>query len=143
MRTGSRTWGSRGWIRGLVVTALVAGVVVGVSLGTTSAQAAHSAAALVTTPRAKVSIVGFSFSPATLTVKKGTKVTWRNNDSASHTVTSTAGAGVGATVTGLFDSGTLSPGSSFSRRFTRRGTFYYECTIHASMPSMHAKVVVK
>ena len=48
-----------------------------------------------------------------------------------------------ATVTGLFASPTLSPGASFSYTFKKKGTFFYECTIHASMASMHGKVVVK
>src|SRR5690242_19027064 len=34
-----------------------------------------------------VEIKDMAFSPATITVKKGTKVTWTNKDSISHTVT--------------------------------------------------------
>ena len=48
-----------------------------------------------------------------------------------------------ATRTGLFDSGTLNPGQTFSFTFAKPGTYFYECTIHFAMPSMHAKVVVK
>src|SRR6476620_10611355 len=44
----------------------------------------------------------------------GTNVTWINNDTVSHTTTST---------TGIWDSGTLAPGESFSRVFNEAGNF--------------------
>ena len=90
-----------------------------------------------------VTIQNFAFAPQTLTVKAGTKVTWTNNDSAPHTVTSTDGPSSGAATTALFDSGQMASGESFSFTFTKAGTYYYECTIHATMASMHAKVVVQ
>lgn len=73
---------------------------------------------------AAVEIMDFTFSPETLTVAIGTTVTWTNHDSAIHTVTS---------LTGVFDSGTLSNGGSFSFTFTQVGTFEYHCSIHTSM----------
>lgn len=78
-----------------------------------------------------VSISNFSFSPATLNVTAGTKVTWTNNDSVTHTVTSD---------TGSFDSGNLSSGSSFSQTFSAAGTFPYHCGIHTYMK---ATIIVK
>ena len=79
-----------------------------------------------------VSIENFSFVPAQITVRAGTKVTWVNNDSASHTVTANNGA---------FDSGTLQQGEKFSRTFTKAGKkFAYHCEIH---PQMQGKVTVK
>jgi plastocyanin len=71
-----------------------------------------------------VTIMNFAFSPATLTVKTGTKVTWMNNDTVTHTVTADQAA---------FDSGDLSPGNSFSFTFTKTGTFSYHCNIHHNM----------
>ncbi len=71
-----------------------------------------------------VTIMNFAFSPATLTVKTGTKVTWTNNDTVTHTVTADQGA---------FDSGNISPGSTFSFTFTKAGTYSYHCNIHHSM----------
>ena len=90
-----------------------------------------------------VAIQNFTFAPQTLTVKAGTKVTWTNNDSTPHTVTSTDGPSTSASPNGLFDSGQLVSGASFSFTFAKAGTYYYECTIHASMASMHATIVVK
>jgi plastocyanin len=90
-----------------------------------------------------IAIQDFAFSPQTLTVKVGTKVTWTNNDSATHDVASTDGPGTAAATTSLFNSGPLGSGQSFSFTFAKAGTYTYECTIHAAMASMHATVIVK
>jgi plastocyanin len=100
-------------------------------------------AAVPATGATTVAIQNFTFAPQTLTVKAGTKVTWKNDDSTPHTVTSTDGGSTSASTTGLFDSGQLAQGGSFSFTFTKAGTYHYECTIHASMASMHATIVVK
>lgn len=71
-----------------------------------------------------VSIVNFSFNPGTLTVKAGTNVTWTNNGGSTHTVTA---------IDSSFDSGNVSPGSTFQHTFATAGTFAYHCTIHSSM----------
>lgn len=73
---------------------------------------------------AAVEIKDFAFSLTTLTVAIGTTVTWTNQDSVNHTVTS---------LTGVFESGTLSKSGSFSFTFTQAGTFEYQCAIHTSM----------
>lgn len=57
-------------------------------------------------PASTVAIKSYSFQPSTLTVSPGTTITWKNQDSVPHTVTSDS--------QGLFDSGTLAPGKSFS-----------------------------
>ena len=81
--------------------------------------------------KAAVTIAGFAFSPQTLTVAKGTSITWTNNDSTTHTVTSDSG---------IWDSGDLAPGKTFSYTFNQTGTFPYYCKIH---PSMTAKVTAQ
>jgi plastocyanin len=78
-----------------------------------------------------VNIVNFTFTPGTLTVKAGTMVTWTNNDTTTHRPTSD---------TGVFDSGDLAPGATFSFTFNNRGTFSYHCSIH---PYMTGKVIVQ
>lgn len=75
-----------------------------------------------------VSIKNFSFNPSSLTVKTGTKVTWVNNDTVPHTVTSDLGV--------LLKSPTLSPGQSFSFMFANAGSFGYHCSIHPMMKGM-------
>jgi plastocyanin len=79
-----------------------------------------------------VAIKGFAFAPAALTVKTGTRVTWTNQDSDAHTVTS-AGSG------GPLSSKALDNGDTFSFTFTKAGTYRYLCTIH---PFMTATVTV-
>lgn len=72
-----------------------------------------------------VNIANFAFNPSTLTIKKGTKVTWTNNDSVSHTVTSDSG--------NLLNSPILAPGQTYSATFTSVGTTAYHCAIHTGM----------
>ena len=71
-----------------------------------------------------INIANFSFSPQNVSIKTGTKVTWTNNDSVPHTVTSD---------TGLFDSKNLSSGQSFSYTFNTPGSINYHCNIHTMM----------
>jgi plastocyanin len=78
-----------------------------------------------------VSIANMSYSPASLTLKKGTKVTWTNNDDVAHTVTADTG--------NAFDSGNMDKGKTFSFTFNTAGTFAYHCTYH---PNMHGTVTV-
>jgi len=85
-------------------------------------------------PANAIKINNFAFSPATLTVKAGTTVTWTNADSAPHTVVSDAGAPA------QFTSQALATGSSFPFTFTQAGTYTYHCSIH---PSMKGTVIVE
>lgn len=78
-----------------------------------------------------VTISDFAFSPASITVKKGTTVTWTNQDSVAHTVTSDSG--------NMLDSPLFSEGETFSFTFNQTGTFTYHCTPH---PQMKGTVVV-
>ena len=80
-----------------------------------------------------VEIRNFAFSPQNISIASNTTVTWRNNDSVAHTVTSLTGAPVG------FDSGTLNPGQSFTYTFTVPGIYPYYCMIHTFM---HGNVTV-
>ncbi len=78
------------------------------------------------TAASSVVINNFAFSPAAITVKAGTKVTWKNNDSTTHTVTENDSQAGPA-------SGNLAPGSSYSFTYTTAGTFKYHCSIHPDM----------
>jgi plastocyanin len=73
-----------------------------------------------------VTIKDFAFSPASITVKKGTTVTWTNSDTTTHTVTESDGQ------TGP-DSGSLPSGKTYSFTFNTTGTFKYKCTLHPNM----------
>ncbi|MEU8974620.1 plastocyanin/azurin family copper-binding protein [Streptomyces monashensis] len=79
-----------------------------------------------------VAIKNFTFSPNTLKVKVGMTVTWTNQDTDAHTVTSAAPGGP-------LHSPALAPHATYSYRFTEPGTYAYLCTIH---PFMTATVEV-
>lgn len=93
-----------------------------------------------------VRITEFAYAPAVLRVKKGTTVTWVNDDAAPHTVT--AGLPGADPETRAFDSseeaaGTplmLEQGESWSTTFNEAGEFVYYCLPH---PFMTAKVIVE
>ena len=70
-----------------------------------------------------VSIVDFNFQPSSITVSVGTTVTWKNNGSTIHNVTSTSGPV-------SFSSGTISSGGTYQFTFENAGTYNYKCTIH-------------
>lgn len=72
----------------------------------------------------EVFIQGSAFSPSTITVSAGTTITWTNNDAMAHTVTSNSG---------IFDSGSIGSGSTWSRVFNQVGIFPYHCSIHTFM----------
>jgi plastocyanin len=110
--------GYRWMLAGAFATALI---VVALGLGARSVAAQESAA---------VSIVDFAFQPASVEIATGGTVTWTNTGQAPHTVTADDGS---------FDSGTLSPGATFSQTFATAGTFTYHCNIH---PQMTATVIV-
>jgi plastocyanin len=73
------------------------------------------------------------YSPATITVVLGVNntVSWTNDDFAPHTITSDSG---------LFLSGNLNSGQSYSFTFLTTGTYTYHCSYH---PWMHGTIVVK
>ncbi len=84
--------------------------------------------------------------PKKATVSVGDTMTWKNEDTDAHTVTSGLGAGIQSVQTnekgkpdGLFDSGIVKPGQSWSHTFYNPGTYNYFCTIH---PWMEAVIVV-
>jgi plastocyanin len=92
---------------------------------TKSSQQSSSDESTATTSDSVV-IDNFAFSPASITVKKGTTVTWTNKDSATHTVTENDGQNGP-------DSGDLAQGKAYSFTFDTVGTFKYHCTIHTAM----------
>jgi len=76
------------------------------------------------------------FSPEVVTINQGTTVTWVNGDTYSHTITS----GGSSNESGIFDSGNISSGGTFSYTFNDKGTYDYFCKIH---PGMNGTIEVK
>ncbi len=78
----------------------------------------------------EVFIQDMTFTPGTISVAANTTIKWTNKDAVTHTVTSDSG---------LFDSGSITSGGTWSHTFASAGTFAYHCTPH---PTMTASVVV-
>ncbi|HEX5891362.1 MAG TPA: plastocyanin/azurin family copper-binding protein [Nitrososphaeraceae archaeon] len=76
------------------------------------------------------------YDPASAKVKTSTTITWTNDDTLPHTVTS-GNADTGPS--GEFDSGIVMGGSSFSHTFDKAGSFDYFCSLH---PYMTGQVIV-
>ena len=70
------------------------------------------------------------FIPASVSIKKGDTLTWKNNDSAAHTVTSGSPA---EGPSGIFDSSLLIGGGSFEHTFDSSGSYDYFCMVHPWM----------
>jgi plastocyanin len=111
------------WLHVTAPLALVLAFLSLVSIGIGGQQATAQGTEAVT-------IAGFAFSPAALTIEAGTTVTWTNQDSATHTATADDGS---------FDTGNIAQGQSVSITFDTPGTFTYHCSIH---PNMVASITV-
>ena len=73
-----------------------------------------------------VRIMNFQFSPTSLTVKPGTKVTWTNDDTTVHSIKDTSPLATPV-------SSDLGKGATFSITYDRPGSYSYICGIHQYM----------
>ena len=78
------------------------------------------------------------FDPPTTAIDAGGEVVWSNDDTVVHTITSGVLRDGGPD--GVFDSGLLGPGETFSHTFTEAGEYPYFCMLH---PWMAGSVVVQ
>jgi plastocyanin len=124
-RMSKTGWEKTDWI--LCITFSVMTALIGLPAVAPGAASAAGAGAGQT----EVKIDNFTFSPATLTVKAGTQITWTNGDDIPHTVVSD-----GQT----FKSKVLGTGEKFTFTASKPGTYSYYCSIH---PNMTGKVVVE
>lgn len=72
-----------------------------------------------------VTIKDYIYKPATITVPKGTTLTFTNQDSTAHTATSKE--------SGVFESGPIETGKSARVTLGTSGTFTYYCLFHPFM----------
>jgi plastocyanin len=84
-----------------------------------------------------VNIQNFAFNPASITVPRGTTVTWVNQDPANHQIINDAQGSIAQGA--IFTSNSLQKGETYSFNFVNPGTYPYHCSIH---PSMKAAVIV-
>jgi plastocyanin len=92
-----------------------------------SAQPAGSPQALT------IAIGNFTFSPASIEVPVGTKLTWANEDDVPHVVVSSDGSGI-------IRSPALDTDQKYTAVFDRPGRYRYFCSLH---PQMTGTVVVR
>ena len=79
-----------------------------------------------------VDIRDFAYSPNPIEIAAGDMVTWTNQDEVPHTATGED--------RDVLQSGTISPGASFSQSFPEAGEFGYFCEFH---PNMTGTIVVQ
>src|SRR6516164_3090015 len=108
MKTSSRRWA--------VVLAIIAPFVA-------FYPTAGSAATVTVTVNG--SYYSFFFTPASVTIHRGDTVRWSWNSSGHSTTSGSPGM-----PNGLWDSGILNQGATFSHTFNTAGTFPYYCTVH-------------
>lgn len=88
------------------------------------------------------------FQPATIEVRAGQTVVWKNSSREVHTVTADPGEATDAQDVELpkgakrFDSGFLNPTQTYEHTFKTPGTYRYVCTLH-EVQRMVGQVIVK
>jgi nitrite reductase (NO-forming) len=101
----------------------------GNTTGTTGATGSGGAAIGVSIVPGSSSLTDDANQPNPAQVSVGGTVTWSNDDSQPHTVTS----GEAVTPDGNFDSGIMAPAATFEHTFTEAGEFPYFCLLHPNM----------
>lgn len=114
-----------------IVAAFVAALVLltsGKDNNTAQKDSNNSSSKTETKPENTIEITNFSFSPETMIIKKGTTVTWINNDPTQHNVVfddESAGR--------VEDSKLMSKGEMVQFTFDTVGDFPYHCAPHPYM----------
>jgi plastocyanin len=114
----------------IVKTIWIYAAAAALTLGTVVISAQRTVAA--DSPTVEVKIDNFSFTPAVITVKTGTQITWINGDDIPHTVVSDDRT--------TFKSKVLDTEDKFTFTASKPGTYPYFCSIH---PKMTGKLVVE
>ena len=109
------------------------------SNGTPEANSEASVAVVSIVVGASVPSNGEFFKPSTIETKVGSMITWKNEDSSPHTVTSGLVENNSPKPDSKFDSGIINPGGSFPFVFDKAGEYPYYCMLH---PNMTGKVIV-
>lgn len=107
--------------------------------GTPSADSGASVTTVSIVVGASVPSNGEFYSPENVETTVGSMVTWNNEDSIPHTVTSGVVENNSPKPDGKFDSGIMNPGGSFPFVFDTAGEYPYYCMLH---PWMTGRVTV-
>jgi plastocyanin len=115
----------------VLIAAVVVGAVLTFSRGNDSSRAHSGTSASIAAGNEKIDISDFAYSPASVTVKLGTTITFMNEESVEHTATSDT--------EGAFDTGTLHKGQAAHFKLNKVGIYSYHCSFH---PFMHGTIKV-
>jgi plastocyanin len=120
-----------------ILTILVAVAVVVVGVWLVLVKPAQTPSAVVPSNtvingQLAITMKNFAFSPAQVTIARGTEVTWTNGDSAPHQPVSDSGSPISAP--------RIPNGGTYSVVFEQAGTYSYHCAIH---PSMTGTIIVQ
>lgn len=119
-------------LRAILLPLVAGGVVAIVALALASGNGGSGASGRATSASpGTIDIRNFAFDPPSQTVKAGSRITFENSDSATHTATADNGG---------FDTGNLTNGQRKTVTLTKPGTFSYHCMIH---PFMHGTITVR
>jgi plastocyanin len=118
-------------VSALAIAPAAAALLAGCGGDGTEAPAASGGPSKASSSGGAVKIANFAFSPATLTVGEGARLTVTNDDSTTHTFTADDGHS--------FDTGSIDPGSAGTVSAPESGRYAYHCSIH---PFMHGTLVV-
>lgn len=110
---------------GAALLSLAASAILLLGCGSDSGGTDQTSAAPGGSGASTVTIKNYIYKPATITVPKGTTVTFTNQDSTAHTATSKE--------SGVFESGPIEPGKSAKVTLDTSGTFTYYCLFHPFM----------
>jgi plastocyanin len=132
--------------RTVIITLVALFAVAGISAGVAAAGPKAAAPPTKTVAIKAGCSTLYCFKPAPLTVKRGTKVVWKNTSGAPHTVTRCSMAachmnGGTGKQTGL-RSGTIGNGKTYSFTFRQPGTYRYYCMVHG-YATMHGTITVR
>jgi plastocyanin len=112
----------------VVASACSTGASSSTSTSTSTTASRSTAGSSASTGSANITIQNFSFSPGTITVSPGEKVTVMNKDSVAHTVTATDKK---------FTTGDINPGNTGTFTApTTPGRYSYYCMIHQYMTAV-------
>ena len=108
---------------GSLLAVLISGILFAVMIGCSDSPTDSNNGV----PADHVVVMGdHTFNPSVINISVGETVTWVNESSLAHTVTS----GSAGDHDGNFDSGSVSPGGEFSHTFQTAGSYEYFCIPH-------------
>ena len=113
-------------MRSLVALAGAVALVAAAPAGAAAPSAAGSSAT------ARVALKNIKFTPSTVRIKRGDRVTWTWQEPVFHDIKSKGAL--------RFRGASMRKTGSHTVRFTKAGTYRYVCTLH---PGMDGKVVVR